>query len=203
MKKSTNKLIVTRCGWVATGSEIYEHYHDTQWGVAVHDDRVHFEFLILEAAQAGLNWLTILKKRDGYKKAFADFDPQKVALFDEDKVVELLGNVEIIRNQLKIRSAIQNAKMFLEIQKEFGSFDNYVWRFVNGKPKQNRWSHFKEIPAQTDESRALSADLKKRGFKFVGPTVMYAYMQAVGLVDDHTVDCFLAVPPIGPILLHY
>ena len=178
-----------RCQW-AQGHTIYETYHDTEWGVPVHDDRKHFEFLILEGAQAGLSWLTILKRREGYRRAFANFDPVKVAKFDENKIAELLTNVEIIRNKLKIVAAVNNARLFLDIQKEFGSFDNYIWRFVDGKTIQNHPKSIKDVPPETQESRALSKDLKKRGFKFVGPTVMYAHMQAVGLVNDHTIDCF-------------
>jgi DNA-3-methyladenine glycosylase I len=179
-----------RCAWVQTDNTLYEEYHDQEWGVPVHDDRKHFEFLILEGAQAGLSWITILKRREGYRRAFADFDPKKVAAYSDDKIAELLNCTDIIRNKLKIASAITNARLFLMVQQEFGSFDNYIWQFVGGKTIQNRWKGNHEIPAQTNESRALSADLKKRGFKFVGPTVMYAHMQATGLVNDHTVDCF-------------
>ncbi len=182
---------VQRCPWVVEGNALYEAYHDTEWGVPVHEDRKHFEFLILEGAQAGLSWLTILKRREGYRLAFADFDPEKVARYDEAKVQELLQFSGIVRNRLKIRAAIENAKGFLQIQKEFGSFDAYIWAFVGGKVRRNRWKSLREIPTETKESRALSADLKKRGFGFVGPTVMYAHMQAVGLVNDHTVDCFV------------
>lgn len=187
-KKPASK--VQRCQWVPEGNTLYEAYHDTEWGVPVHDDRKHFEFLILEGAQAGLSWITILKRREGYRKAFADFDPKVVAGFDEKKVTELLQFEGIIRNKLKIRSCINNAKLFLEIQKEFGSFDKYIWSFVDGKPIQNKRKSIKEVPAETEESRALSKDLKKRGFTFVGPTVIYAHMQATGLVNDHTRDCF-------------
>ena len=178
-----------RCQWV-TDLPLYETYHDEEWGVPVHDDHKHFEFLILEGAQAGLSWLTILKRREGYRKAFANFDAKKVAMFDEEKVEELMDDVGIIRNQLKIRAAISNAQQFLEIQKEFGSFDRYIWGFVGGKTIQNSRRSIKEVPCSTEESVALSKDLKHRGFKFVGPTVMYAHMQATGLVNDHTVDCF-------------
>jgi DNA-3-methyladenine glycosylase I len=181
---------VKRCPWVQSGNELYEAYHDTEWGVPVHDDRKHFEFLILEGAQAGLSWLTILKRREGYRVAFADFDPEVVATYTEAKMKELMHFEGIIRNRLKIASAVNNAKLFLQIQKEFGSFDNYIWKFVGGKPIQNKWKTLKEIPPETKESKALSADLRKRGFKFVGPTVMYAHMQATGLVNDHTTDCF-------------
>lgn len=179
-----------RCAWVQKDNSLYEAYHDTEWGVPVHDDRKHFEFLILEGAQAGLSWLTILKRREGYRKAYSNFDPQKVALYDEAKIAELLDFKGIIRNRLKIVSSVNNAKLFLQIQKEFGSFDNYIWQFVGGKTIQNKRKTLKEIPAETPESKALSQDLKKRGFKFVGPTVMYAHMQALGLVNDHLTDCF-------------
>ncbi len=179
-----------RCGWVPEDNALYANYHDNEWGVPVHEDRKHFEFLILEGAQAGLSWLTILKRREGYAQAFANFDPKKVAHFDEKKVEELMQNSGIIRNRLKIESAINNAKRFLEVQKEFGSFDSYVWGFVGGKPIQNQWKSHKEIPAVNDAAKLLSRDLKKRGFKFVGPTIIYAHMQAIGMVNDHTVDCF-------------
>jgi DNA-3-methyladenine glycosylase I len=179
-----------RCDWVEGQFPEYIEYHDTEWGVPVHDDRIHFEFLTLEGAQAGLSWSTILKRREGYRKAFANFDPTKVARFDEDKVQELKGNAEIIRHELKIRSAISNAQHFIEIQNEFGSFDNYVWQFVGGEPIVNHRESIKQVPANTEESDALSKDLKKRGFKFVGSTIIYAYMQACGLVMDHTTDCF-------------
>ncbi len=178
-----------RCQWV--GSHPLEiAYHDTEWGVPVHDDRRLFESLILEGAQAGLSWLTVLKKRESYREAFAGFDPVKIARFDEAKVGKLLGNPGIIRNRLKVRSAIQNARAFLKIQEDDGTFDAYVWRFVEGAPKVNRWRSLTEIPAQTPESERMSKDLKKRGFNFVGPTICYAFMQAVGLVNDHTVDCY-------------
>ncbi|WP_152618866.1 DNA-3-methyladenine glycosylase I [Parachlamydia acanthamoebae] len=179
-----------RCQWVTEGQALYENYHDTEWGVPVHDDYKHFEFLILEGAQAGLSWITILKRREGYRKAFANFDPKKVAAFGEDKIAALMLDEGIIRNKLKIQSAVTNAKLFLDIQKEFGSFDAYVWQFVGGSPLQNRRTSIRDVPAETPESQALSRDLRKRGFKFVGPTVMYAHMQATGLVNDHTIDCF-------------
>lgn len=179
-----------RCKWVTEGNALYEAYHDCEWGVPVHDDRKHFEFLILEGAQAGLSWITILKRREGYRKAFANFDPEKVARFDASKIEQLLTNEGIIRNRLKVESAVNNARLFLKIKEEFGSFDCYIWQFVNGKPIQNQWHSIKEVPPETKESTALSKDLKKRGFSFVGPTVIYAHMQAVGLVNDHTVDCF-------------
>ncbi|MFA8433242.1 MAG: DNA-3-methyladenine glycosylase I [Marinifilaceae bacterium] len=176
-----------RCEW--SGHEPCA-YHDTEWGVPVHDDRLLFEFLILEGAQAGLSWSTILKKRENYRIAFDNFDPKKVAQYGEDKYEELLKNEGIIRNRLKIKSAITNAQQFLKIQEEFGSFDQYIWSFVNGNTIQNSWKSLRELPAETPESRNMSKDLKKRGFKFVGPTICYAFMQAVGMVNDHTVDCF-------------
>lgn len=179
-----------RCQWVDLDDPLYIEYHDKEWGVPVHDDRKQFEFLILEGAQAGLSWQTILKRRESYREAFAGFDPEKVARFDAKKAELLLTNPGIIRNKLKIASAIRNAQLFLEIQKEFGSFNAYIWQFVNKKPINNSWQSIKEIPAATDISKKLSADLKKRGFNFVGPTIMYAHMQAVGLVNDHTIDCF-------------
>ncbi len=177
-----------RCPWAKT--ELYIDYHDKEWGVPVHDDRILFEFLILEGMQAGLSWETILKKRDNYRVAFDHFDPRIIAEYNTDKVNELLANPGIIRNRLKIMAAIQNAKSFLAVQREFNSFDAYIWRFVNGKPKQNSWKMLKEIPAQTPESEALSKDLIRRGFKFIGSTICYAFMQAVGMVNDHLVDCF-------------
>ena len=178
-----------RCEWV--GSHPLEIvYHDTEWGIPVHDDRRLFELLILEGAQAGLNWLTVLKKRESYREAFAGFDPAEVARFDEARVEALLRNPGIVRNRLKVRSAIRNARAFLKIQEDYGTFDAYVWPFVEGVPKVNRWRSLTEIPAQTPESERMSKDLKKRGFNFVGPTICYAFMQAVGLVNDHTVDCY-------------
>ncbi|MBL6446223.1 DNA-3-methyladenine glycosylase I [Fulvivirga sp. 29W222] len=179
-----------RCGWAEGQFEEYVKYHDEEWGVPVHDDNVHFEFLILEGAQAGLSWATILKKRNGYRTAFSNFDPEKVAEYDEQKILELIEYPGIVRNKLKIRGAVNNAKRFLEIQKEFGSFDNYIWRFVGGTPITNHRKDMSEVPATTKESDALSKDLKKRGFKFVGSTVIYAHMQACGLVNDHAIDCF-------------
>ncbi len=165
-------------------------YHDKEWGVPVHDDQKHFEFLILEGAQAGLSWDTILKRREGYRKAFAGFDPNKVAKFGPKDVERLLADPGIIRNRLKVASTIANAKAFLEVQKEFGSFDKYIWQFVGGKPKQNKWKTMRNLPAKTKESEALSKDLIKRGFRFVGPTIIYAHMQACGMVNDHMVSCF-------------
>ena len=165
-------------------------YHDREWGTPVHDDRVLFEFLILEGAQAGLSWDTILQKREAYRAAFAGFDPAKVARFDARRRAALMKDASIVRNRLKIESAVTNAKAFLEVRKEFGSFDRYLWAFVGGRPIQNRWKAMREIPASTAESDALSKDLKKRGFRFVGGTIMYAYMQAVGMVNDHIVTCY-------------
>ncbi len=179
-----------RCAWAEGEFEAYQNYHDNEWGVPVHDDRTHFEFLILEGAQAGLSWSTILKRREGYRKAFSSFNPEKVARFDEEKIQELLQDKSIIRNKLKVRSAVSNAQHFLEIQQEFGSFDTYVWNFVGGEPKVNHWESRDQVPATSKESEALSKDLKKRGFKFVGSTIMYAYLQACGLIMDHNVHCF-------------
>lgn len=181
--------MTTRCEW-AGDSPLYIAYHDREWGAPVHDDRMIFEFLTLEGAQAGLSWITILKKRDNYRQAFDGFDPGLIAAYDEDKVQELLANPGIVRNRRKIESTIQNARAFLEVQKEFGSFDAYIWQFVGGKPKINAWKSMHEIPAETEESRAMSKDLIRRGFRFVGPTICYAHMQATGMVNDHTVGCF-------------
>ncbi len=178
-----------RCPWCIK-FEQYIEYHDKEWGVPVHDDLVHFEFLILEGAQAGLSWSTILKKREGYRKAFADFDPEKVARFSKAKIEKLLLDPSIVRNRLKVNAAVSNAKRFLEIQKEFGGFDQYIWTFVNHKPIVNRCKTLNEIMPTTKESNALSKDLIRKGFKFAGSTVMYAHMQACGLVNDHLVDCF-------------
>ena len=178
-----------RCSW-AGSDPIYIKYHDTEWGVPVHDDRRLFEFLILEGAQAGLSWLTILKKRPNYTKVFDNFDPHKVAGYNTRKLKQLISNAGIIRNRLKIEAALQNARSFLAVQQEFGSFDKYIWQFVGGRTLKNNWNTVAEIPAQTATSVAMSSDLKKRGFKFVGPTICYAFMQATGLVNDHTVDCF-------------
>jgi len=179
----------TRCGW--SGSDtLYIDYHDNEWGSPVHDDRLLFEFLILEGAQAGLSWITILRKRDNYRKAFDNFNAEKIVKYDSRKVEELLLNEGIIRNRLKIASAITNAKSFLDVQKEFGSFDTYIWQFVNYKPIINSWNSLKEIPAKTKESDLMSKNLKKRGFKFIGSTICYAFMQAVGMVNDHTTECF-------------
>ena len=179
----------TRCPWGAS-HPLYLPYHDTEWGVPLHDDQRIFEMLVLEGAQAGLSWLTILKKRDAYRRAFSKFDPQQVARFDSRKVERLLNDAGIIRNRLKIESAIRNARAFLAVREEFGSFDAYIWRFVDGRPTQNRWRSWEEVPARTEESDALSKDLKSRGFSFVGSTICYAHMQATGMVNDHHVDCF-------------
>lgn len=176
-----------RCGWAK--GELYEAYHDAEWGVPLHDDRLLFEFLVLEGAQAGLSWITILRKREAYRKAFHGFDAEKVARYGAKDVARLLANEGIVRNKLKIASAIQNAKEFLKVQEEFGSFDKYIWRFVEGKPIQNAWRSLKEVPAKTKVSDALSKDLIKRGFKFVGSTICYAHMQATGMVNDHLIDC--------------
>ena len=179
---------INRCPW-CLGFDQYIKYHDEEWGVPVHDDRIHFEFLILESAQAGLSWSTILKKREGYRKVFADFDHTKVARFTEKKLEKILLDPSIVRNRLKVYATLNNAKQFLKVQKEFGSFDKYIWQFVGGKPIVNKRKTLKEVPATTSESDALSKDLIKRGFKFVGSTVIYAHMQACGLVNDHLVDC--------------
>lgn len=179
-----------RCGWVG-GKPHFIAYHDQEWGVPVHDDRKHFEMLLLEGAQAGLTWETILLRREGYRRAFAEFDPNKVARFTAKKKPLLLKNSGIIRNRLKIDSAVTNAQAFLAVQEEVGSFERYVWQFVGGKPKVNRWTRMSQVPATSPESDALSKDLKKRAFRFVGSTIIYAYMQAAGLVNDHTTDCFV------------
>ncbi|MDD2734627.1 MAG: DNA-3-methyladenine glycosylase I [Desulfuromonadaceae bacterium] len=186
MKAAAPKI---RCAW-AGNDPLYQAYHDTEWGVPVHDDRLLFEFLTLEGAQAGLSWITILRKRAAYRAAFADFDPEVVSRFDAAKVAELLGNPGIVRNRLKVASTITNAQAFLKVQEEFGSFDAYQWSFVDGLPIQNAWQNIKEVPASTPLSDAFSRDLKKRGFRFVGTTICYAHMQAIGMVNDHTADCF-------------
>ena len=178
-----------RCPW-AEINELEIAYHDNEWGVPVHDDRKWFEFLILEGAQAGLSWDTILKKRENYRRAFAGFDAEKVARFGRKEIATLLKNAGIVRNRLKIESAVDNAKVFLVAQREFGSFDRYIWRFVGGEPRQNRWKDLKQVPASTPESDAMSKDLKKRGFRFVGSTICYAFMQATGMVNDHLVTCY-------------
>ncbi len=180
---------ISRCPW-CLGFEEYIEYHDKEWGVPVHDDPIHFEFLILEGAQAGLSWATILKKRKGYRRLFANFDPAKIAKFSDSKLEKILLDPGIIRNRLKVFAAVNNAKRFLEVQDEFGTFDNYIWRFVKNKPIVNRWKTMSKVPATTRESDALSKDLISRGFKFVGSTVIYAHMQACGLVNDHLISCF-------------
>jgi DNA-3-methyladenine glycosylase I len=181
---------ITRCRWAEGAGPGYIEYHDTEWGVPVHDDRVQFEFLILEGAQAGLSWSTILNKRAGYRKLFADFDVQKVARFTRQRVEKILLDPAIVRNQLKVESAVANARAFIDVQEEFGSFSDYIWGFVDGRPIQHRFRKDSDIPATTPESDALSKDLKKRGFKFVGSTIVYAHMQATGLVNDHVTRCF-------------
>ncbi len=185
---------VTRCRWAEGVSLEYIEYHDKEWGVPVYDDALQFEFLVLEGAQAGLSWSTILNKREGYRKAFADFDVTKVARFTDKRIERLLANPAIVRNRLKVRSAVTNARAFLAVQEEFGSFSDYIWDFVDGEPVQNRFRKDSEIPATSPESDALSKDLKRRGFKFVGSTIMYAHMQATGLVNDHVTSCFRYKP---------
>lgn len=188
MPKHKNQQQRVRCAWA--NNELAIRYHDEEWGVPVHDDRVFFEFLILEGAQAGLSWNTILNKRENYRRAFANFDPARVAKFDARRVQKLLADPGIVRNKLKISSAVGNAKAFLRVQKEFGSFDRYIWQFVGNKPKANVWQAMRQLPAKTAESDAMSKDLKKRGFRFVGSTICYAFMQATGLVNDHVAGCF-------------
>jgi DNA-3-methyladenine glycosylase I len=180
---------VTRCGWTGN-NPLMEEYHDTEWGVPVHDDNKHFEFLVLDAFQAGLSWSIILKKREGFREAFAGFDPKKVAEFGEHEIEELVINPDIIRNRQKITATVNNAKHFLRLQKEHGSFDKFIWQFTEGKTKMNAWKEMKQIPAKTDESDAMSKALIKEGFKFVGSTICYAYMQAAGMVHDHITSCF-------------
>jgi DNA-3-methyladenine glycosylase I len=182
---SNNKI--ERCPWAKT--ELSIPYHDTEWGVPVHDEIKHYEFLVLEGAQAGLSWETILRKREAYREAFDGFDPVRVARFNARRIAGLLKNAGIVRNRLKIASAVNNAKMFLKVQDEFGGFDSFIWQFVGGKPKHNSWKHIKQLPAKTAESEAMSNELLRRGFKFVGPTICYAHMQAVGMVNDHLVTC--------------
>ena len=179
-----------RCSWVNVDDQLMRDYHDREWGVPTHDDRTHFEFLVLEAAQAGLSWSIVLKKRDGYRRAFSQFDPAKVARYSAARIDKLTAEPGIIRNRLKIAAAVKNARAFLAVQKEYGSFDAYCWQFVDGRPQQNRWSSPRQIPATTAESDAFSRDLKRRGFGFVGSTVIYAHMQAVGMVNDHLIDCY-------------
>ena len=181
--------MLNRCSWVGS-DPLYVAYHDQEWGVPVHDDHLLFEFLILEGMQAGLSWAIILKKRDNFRRAFDGFEPQRVAQYGDEKVAALLADPGIVRNRLKISAAIRNARSFLEIQHKYGSFDTYIWQFVGGKPKVNAWRNLTEIPASTPESDTMSKDLARRGFKFVGSTICYAFMQAVGMVNDHTVDCY-------------
>jgi DNA-3-methyladenine glycosylase I len=184
----SEKRTKKRCTWAS--DDLSVAYHDTEWGVPVHDDRVLFEFLILEGAQAGLSWITILKKRAAYRAAFDQFDPRKVARYDEARIALLLANDGIVRNRLKIRAAVQNAQSFLAVEKEFGTFDQYIWQFTGGRPLQNRWKEHRQMPAKTAQSDAMSKDLAKRGFKFVGSTICYAFMQATGMVNDHLISCF-------------
>ena len=183
-------MIPKRCTWIGTDDPMMLEYHDREWGVPVHDDRKHFEFLVLEGAQAGLSWAIVLKKREGYRRAFHEFDPEKVARYSEKRIQKLTRDSAIIRNRMKIEAAVRNARALLAIQKEFESFDAYCWQFVGGRPKRNRWKEMREIPSTSLESDAFSKDLKQRGFSFVGSTIIYAHMQAVGMVNDHLVDCF-------------
>lgn len=178
-----------RCAW-ADNTPLEIAYHDKEWGVPVHDDRLLFEFLILEGAQAGLSWITILKKREGYRQAFDNFDPLKIAGYDEHKLQQLIQNPQIVRNRLKIKSTVTNARAFLELQEKWGSFDRYIWQFTDGQPLQNQWANMEEIPASDPRSESMSKELKRQGFKFVGPTICYAFMQATGMINDHTTDCF-------------
>jgi DNA-3-methyladenine glycosylase I len=187
---STNRKEQTRCRWAESGSALYTAYHDKEWGVPQHDDQGLFEFLILEGAQAGLSWSTILNKRENYRKAFGGFDVRKVAKYDQAKIGKLMLDAGIVRNRLKIEATVANARAFIEVQKEFGSFDAYIWQFIGGKPRRNTWTSPRQVPASTAESDAMSKDLKRRGFKFVGSTIMYAFMQATGMVNDHAVSCF-------------
>jgi len=186
---NTTNMSKQRCAW-AGDDVLYRQYHDTEWGVPLHDDRALFEFLILEGAQAGLSWITILRKRENYRAAFDGFDAAHIAAYGANKIESLLRDAGIVRNRLKVAAAVINAQKFLDVQDEFGSFDSFIWRFVDGKPKQNRWRSPAEIPASTPESDAMSKELKLRGFKFVGNTICYAHMQATGMVNDHTTDCF-------------
>jgi len=183
-------MTTKRCSWASEDSPLLVEYHDREWGVPVHKDRKHFEVLVLSGAQAGLNWSLVLKKREGYRRAFDSFDPERVARYSEKQTRTLLANPQIIRKRMKIEAAVRNARAFLKIQEEFGSFDSYCWRFVAGRPKLNRWKTLRQIPPTSPESDAFSKDLKQRGFSFVGSTVIYAHMQAVGMVNDHLVDCF-------------
>ncbi len=181
---------MNRCEWVPKDHEKYIQYHDTEWGIPVHDDIKLFEFITLEGAQAGLSWSTILNKREGYQKAFSQFDPKKVSTFTNKKVEQLLLNPDIVRNRLKVESTVSNAQAFLKIQQEFGSFDAYIWSFVGNTPLQNHYKNLSDVPAETELSKLISKDLKKRNFRFVGSTIIYAFMQAIGMVNDHTIDCF-------------
>lgn len=196
MAKNKNEIL--RCPW-AGSDPLYVAYHDTEWGVHVFDDRKLFEFLLLEGAQAGLSWLTVLKKRENYRKAFSGFDPARVACFGEEKIRRLLEDPGIIRNRLKVRAAVDNARVFLKVQEEFGSFAEYSWGFVGGRPMKNSFKSLRDIPATSPESDSFSKDLKKRGFKFVGSTIIYAHMQAVGMVNDHLVSCFRYRELCGPV----
>jgi DNA-3-methyladenine glycosylase I len=186
----TDEASLRPCEWALAGNDFYRRYHDQEWGVPVWDDRKQFEFLTLESAQAGLSWATILNKREGYRRAFADFDPEKVARFTEKRIAKILLDPGIVRNRLKVAAAVNNARRFLEVQEEFGGFARYLWQFVGGKPVQNAWRHMKEVPPTSPASDAASKDLKARGFKFVGSTIVYAHMQATGMVNDHLVGCF-------------
>lgn len=181
---------MNRCTWANPNEPLYVTYHDEEWGVPCHDDRKLYEMLVLEGAQAGLSWITVLKKRENYRAAFDGFDPEKIAFYDDKKIAELMENPGIVRNRLKVNAAVANARAYLKVRDEFGSFDQYIWQFVDGRPKVNHWEKLGGIPAETAESQAMSKDLLKRGFKFVGPTICYAFMQACGMVNDHTVDCF-------------
>lgn len=183
-------MSLSRCAWVPINDPLYLAYHDQEWGAPLHDDRALFEFLILEGFQAGLSWRTILYKRENFRQAFDGFDPIRIASYDEKKIAELLANPGIIRNRLKVRAAVTNARAFLSVQEQFGSFDAYIWQFTGGQPRKNAWRSLNDIPARTEESDAMSKDLLKRGFRFVGSTICYAHMQATGMVNDHTVDCF-------------
>lgn len=191
MRKKLTSIMknIQRCGW-CLGDSLYETYHDQEWGVPVYDDQKLFEFLVLETFQSGLSWITILRKRNNFKKAFDNFDYKKIAQYQQDKIESLLEDSGIVRNKLKILATINNAQAFIKIQETYGSFSEYIWSYVDGKPIINHWSHYKEAPSSTDLSKAISKDLKKRGFKFIGPTVVYAHMQATGMVNDHETGCF-------------
>lgn len=182
-------ILLKRCDWVSD-DPLYIAYHDHEWGQPIHDDRTHFEFLVLESAQAGLSWITILRKRENYRKAYDNFQPEFVARYDETKIDNLLSNAGIVRNRRKIEASINNAKCFLEVQKEFGTFDRYIWGFVENQPLIGHWKELSEVPASTELSDYISKDMKKRGFRFIGTTIIYSYLQAVGIINDHTIDCF-------------